>query len=98
MVYDYKKQFNCMSHGQYSFPFVVHIPEWVPSSHLSMDSKTPKKSRSVDDVCQLRVFYQLRAAIETDYEGNFYPVEEMETTKRITVISSHSDFIPPKLN
>jgi hypothetical protein len=44
VLFDYEQYENVILEGQYSYPFTVHLPDWLPQSHLCMntpDSKHP---------------------------------------------------------
>ena len=47
--------------GQYSFPFTVHLPEWLPQSVLCFNTPDPKKPNLLNT---FKIRYNLIAVIE----------------------------------
>jgi hypothetical protein len=47
--------------GQYSYPFTLHMPEWLPQSVLCFNTPDPKKPQFLNT---LKIRYNLIAVIE----------------------------------
>ena len=42
-LFDYSQYENVILAGQYSYPFTVHLPDWLPQSHLCFDTQDNQK-------------------------------------------------------
>ena len=63
---DYNEYENVILEGQYSFPFTLHLPEWLPQSCLCFNTPDPKKPHLLNT---LKVRYNLIAVIEGTKEA-----------------------------
>ena len=81
----------------------MHLPEWLPQSHLCLDanpklnkkSYDPKKGAALkhEKVNELRVFYEIVAKADQLFDGGHFAVLNLETSRRITVLTP--EFSPP---
>ena len=67
-VYDYTDYHNCISKGMFAFPFTLHLPDWLPQSHLcydtNEDSKKPQgKDGKYGKVNILKTYYDLKVHV-----------------------------------
>lgn len=58
---DYTEYENMIVEGQYSFPFTLHLPDWLPQSHLCFNTPEPKKPNILNT---FKIRYNLIAVIE----------------------------------
>lgn len=61
MLFDYSQYENIIQEGQYSYPFTLHLPEWLPQSVLCFNTPDPKKPMLLNT---LKIRYNLIAVIE----------------------------------
>jgi hypothetical protein len=43
VLFNYDEYDNVILKGQFSYPFTLHLPEWLPQSHLSFNTPDLKK-------------------------------------------------------
>ena len=60
-LFDYTQYDNVILQGQYSYPVTIHLPEWLPQSHLCFNTPDPKKPGVLNT---FKIRYDLIAAIE----------------------------------
>lgn len=58
----YADYHNVIPAGQYTFPFTLYLPDWLPQSHLCFDVPDPKKPLILNT---FKVRYNLVAAIQS---------------------------------
>ena len=61
VLFDYSQYKNMIVEGQYSFPFTLNLPEWLPQSVLCFNTPDPKKPMLLNT---FKIRYNLIAVIE----------------------------------
>jgi len=103
ILFDYSGYENLILEGSYSYPFTLHLPEWLPQSHLCFNTPDQKKLHILNT---FKIRYNLIAAIESSSGDKIVEtvkqgvtMEEMQQMlhcRRITVITP--EFSEPLLN
>ena len=62
ILFDYSGYENLILEGSYSYPFTLHLPEWLPQSHLCFNTPDQKKLHILNT---FKIRYNLIAAIES---------------------------------
>jgi hypothetical protein len=80
--YDYTHYENTIRKGEYGYPFKIHLPYWLPSSHLCHDTedkigKPSDKGGKYGKLSETRVQYQLIARVEGN-ENNLVKKKKAE--------------------
>lgn len=102
-IFDYSQYENVILRGKYSYPITLHLPDWLPQSHLCFNTPDPKKLHILNT---FKIRYNVVAAIEkASAEGivecekqgvTMMEMQKMLHSKRITVITP--EFSAPILN
>lgn len=89
VLFDYGQYNNMIVEGQYSFPFTLHLPDWLPQSVLCFNTPDPKKPVLLNT---FKIRYNLIAVIEgteeaAKEEGNEQP-KDSKRPRRSTIIKT----------
>ena len=61
VIFNYEEYDNIILQGQFSYPFTLNLPEWLPQSHLCFNTPDVKKPAQLNT---FKIRYDLVAAIE----------------------------------
>lgn len=76
-LFDYGQYENVILQGPYSYPFTIHLPDWLPQSHLCFNTPEAKKPHILNT---FKIRYNLIAAIEKNSEEGIVEVETIGET------------------
>ena len=77
VIFDYSGYNNVIVPGKYSYPFTLYLPEWLPQSHLCINTPDPKKPGMLNT---FKIRYDLIAAIERHSKDGIIETEKQGAT------------------
>lgn len=85
-LFNYNEYSNIIQEGQYSYPFTLNLPEWLPQSVLCFNTPDPKKPMLLNT---LKIRYNLIAVIEGTPEADEGAGQEApQLQRRATIIKT----------
>lgn len=83
---DYSEYNNMILEGAYSFPFTVHLPDWIPQTHLCFNTPDQKKPHIINS---FKIKYDIIAAVEST--NTKVPGQLVKIKKKSGVLDHSSD-------